>query len=579
MPLFKKNVIFVIAEMANSHEGNLKKAKQITSAAAKAGADAIKFQKFKAIELVEKTHKNFSLYKKLEMSQDEWKELINFAKKQKLKVLIDVDGIKSAKEISKFNIDGYKIHATDTLNPFLLDFLSNQKRPILVSTAGSFPNEIEETLKNLKKNDKEICLMHSYQAYPTKIEDLNLSKIMKLKNKFDLPIGIMDHVAGDSNLSSIVPLLAICCGASIIEKHIALNRSEKKYDYFSALNPDEFTNLTKLIKKTKSMLGKGMYELSEQEKKYRKDHKKKTIAKKEIKRGTKLNDKLFDFKLLENKKESVSFYDYREKILSKNILKNAVLTPKYIKNSEKKVACVLACRIDSSRLFGKPLQLLGNYTILELLVKQIQKSKVISDIVLAISEKKGNEIFIELARKLGIKFVFGNEKDVLKRLIDGAKYVDAKIIFRVTPENPFIYWEGIDNAITKHIQGNFDYSIITPLPLGSGFQIINRQALELSHTKGKSRHRSEHADLYITENKTKFKINVIRPPKQLQRKDFRLTVDTPQDLILVRWIHKTIGKENEAISLKSVVELLDKNHRWAEINKGIKMTRMYGLGF
>jgi len=293
--------------MANSHEGNLETAKEITTAAAKAGADAIKYQKFKAIELVEKTHKNFSFYKKLEMSQTEWNELINFAKKLKLKVLVDVDGIKSAKEISKFDIDGYKIHATDTLNPFLLDFLSNQKKPILVSTAGSFPNEVEESIKILKKVKKEIVLMHSYQAYPTEIQELNLAKIKKLNERFGLPVGIMDHVDGNTELALLVPLLGICCGASVVEKHITLDRSQKRFDYFSALNPDEFKNLIKLIKKTELVLGNATFELSKKETKYRKIHKKKTIVKNSIKKGIKLKDSLFDFKLSENQKESVSF--------------------------------------------------------------------------------------------------------------------------------------------------------------------------------------------------------------------------------------------------------------------------------
>lgn len=244
----------------------------------------------------------------------------------------------------------------------------------------------------------------------------------------------------------------------------------------------------------------------------------------------------------------------------------------------KKVSCVLTCRINSSRLFGKPLQLVGDYTILELLVNQIRRSKMIDDIVLAISNRKGNEIFVEFAAKLGLKFVFADEDDVLKRLIYGAKYVNADIVFRVTPENPFIYWEGIDDAITKHIKGHFDFSLVTPLPLGSGFEIINQDALEISYKKGKDKHRVG-PDLYITENKTKFKINILRPPKEIQRNDLRLTVDTPQDLMLVRMIYKAIGNEDKPIKLISIIKLLDKNPCWLEINKNIPMTNIYGSGF
>ena len=81
------------------------------------------------------------------------------------------------------------------------------------------------------------------------------------------------------------------------------------------------------------------------------------------------------------------------------------------------------------------------------------------------------------------------------------------------------------------------------------------------------------------ENKNKFKINVLRPPKQLQRDDLRLTVDTPQDLMLSRLIYKTIGNGNRPIILKSIIKLFDKNPKWAEINKNISMARIYGTGF
>src|SRR3989304_5152143 len=114
MELFKKNKIFIIAEMANSHEGKLSLAKQITESASNAGA-----------------------------------ELIKFARDKKLKILVDVFGVKSAKDMLSLDIDGYKIHSADLTNPHLLQFLSNTKKAVLLSTAGSLPNEIDEALKFL----------------------------------------------------------------------------------------------------------------------------------------------------------------------------------------------------------------------------------------------------------------------------------------------------------------------------------------------------------------------------------------------------------------------------------------------
>ena len=128
--------ITIIAEMAASHEGIFENAKKIIDETAKSGADAIKFQKFTADELAEKSHPDYQLYKSQEMSVNQWKNLINHAKTKNLLVFADVFGLKSAKTMADLNIDGYKIHSSDILNPSLLKFLSNQNKTILLSTAG-----------------------------------------------------------------------------------------------------------------------------------------------------------------------------------------------------------------------------------------------------------------------------------------------------------------------------------------------------------------------------------------------------------------------------------------------------------
>ncbi len=245
----------------------------------------------------------------------------------------------------------------------------------------------------------------------------------------------------------------------------------------------------------------------------------------------------------------------------------------------RKIAAVLACRVNSTRLYGKPLQKLGKYTILELLVNQLKKSKLIDDIVLAISNEHGNDIFIDIAKKMKIGYVVGEEENVLKRLLKGATSVNADIVFRLSSENPFIFWEGIDNAIIEHIKGNFDFSLITPVPLGSGFEIIDFGVLKKSFLKDKSRKNLEHCDSYIINNKKKFKINVIKPMKSLQRDDLRLTVDTPSDLILVRKIMQHFKNSKQPKPLLKIIKFLDKNPKLKKINSDIKMKERYGDDF
>ncbi len=568
MAIFSK--IFVIAEMANSHEGDLETAKKITESASLAGADAIKYQKFTADELARPDHENYSLYKRLEMSMKEWRELIKYAKQKKLKVFVDVFGVKSARDISKLNIDGYKIHSADLSNPYLLEFLSSVKKPILVSAAGSKLNEIDEALRILQRVPKEIVLMHGFQGYPTKLEDLNLSRISEIKKRYDLPVGLMDHIDGDSEMATIIPLLGLSLGATVIEKHITLDRSKKGLDYYSALNPSEFKNLTRLVQKSKSAFGSSSFEIKGNELVYRLGHKKNPIAKGLIKKHTLLNAKLFEFKRTKDK-NSVSYYDFRGKTSRRDIPKGATLLEDMIDDKPRRVVAVIACRVDSTRLYAKPLHLVGRYTILELLIKQIMKSKLITDIVLAISKNPGNEAFIEFAKQHNLKYVTGDDTDVLKRLIDGAKYVNANVIFRITSENPYIYWEGIDPAIRKHESKNFDFTYMDGLPLGTYFEIINLKALEYSHRKGSRRHRSELATLYIKENKKQFRINQMIPEKELQRPEVRLTVDSPEDLWVAREIQSAFGNTGRPIPLKRIIKFLDKHPEIAKVNSQVPL--------
>jgi N,N'-diacetyllegionaminate synthase len=563
--IFSNNPL-VIAEMANSHEGKLSQAKEITEAAARSGANAIKYQKFTAKELAEPTHELYSLYQKLEMSLTEWNNLISFAQSKKLKVFVDIFGIKSLKDFSKFKIDGYKIHSADVSNPTILNYFSSKNTPILLSVAGSLPNEIDNALRILSKTKKEIVLMHGFQGYPTKINDLNLLRIHSLENKFGLPVGLMDHLSGDSQIASQIPLLGIAMGAQVIEKHITLDRSLKGLDYYSALNPDEFSNMVSSIKMIKKSFGSSKLDLSKNEITYRLQHKKNPISKKSIKKDSILKSNQFNY--LRSKQKVSAVMDFDGKILSKNIKKDTILTKNYLKKSTK-IAAIIACRVDSSRLFAKPLQLVNRIPIISLLINQLKKSKRIDEIVLAISENPGNEFFINFARENKIKFVTGNDTDVLKRLIQGAEYVNADIIFRTTAENPFIYWEGIDDVIDSHISKKSDFTVVEDVPLGCGFEIINTDAFRKSHTKGTKKHRSELCSLYIFENQNKFKIQKYIPPKLFQRPEIRLTVDNPQDLWVVRIISDNLQSNGKPIKLHKIISFLDSHPEVLKLNSGI----------
>jgi len=236
--------------------------------------------------------------------------------------------------------------------------------------------------------------------------------------------------------------------------------------------------------------------------------------------------------------------------------------------AKKKIAAVIACRVNSTRLFGKPMQLVGDYPILHLLVQQIKKSRLIDEIVLAISKEPGNEIFVEFAKKNHLKFILGKEEDELERLIIGAKSVKSKIIFRKTSEDPFIYWEIIDDIIKKHITDNLDCTFLDDIPLGAGYEVINCEVLEQVYKLGKKIRESDFWPSKIRNNK-KLKIHRYIPEKKFIRPELRLTVDTPQDLWVVRLIYDALGQKDKPIHLQNIIEFLNKNKAIRKINSDI----------
>jgi len=234
------------------------------------------------------------------------------------------------------------------------------------------------------------------------------------------------------------------------------------------------------------------------------------------------------------------------------------------KSKKRKLVAVLACRNNGSRLYGKPLQNLdikNNYTILDNIIMCLKKIKTIKQVVLAISNGNDSINYINYAKKYKLRYILGDEKDVLKRLIISAKLVNATDIFRVTTESPFIYFQKINLVWKKHVAENADTTMIKNVVDGVGFAIHTLNSLIISHKNGTSRHRSELCGLYVMENPKKFKIIKVKADKILSRNNIRLTVDYPEDLIICRIIYSKFKKKAPLMDVKKIVKFLIQNKK------------------
>ena len=286
--MISKDRTFVICEQSQTHEGDIGLAKLLVKAASAAGADAVKFQTFTADELAVPAYKHYPLFKKLEWTSVQWKDLIDECHHLGLKAMSDVFGLGSARMLASIGIDAIKVHATDIRNRPLLKEFAGMDLPLLLSSGGAYLEEMIEAVRILRsgrKQDRMLILMHGFQSYPTKIENTNLLKMKFFGDKLAMPYGFADHIDGDHCQNFSLCAMAIGLGACVIEKHITIDRTRKMEDYESALDPAGFKDFVAKIRELDSAKGKPLDELISAEEDYRKTTRKHVVAVRSVAKG------------------------------------------------------------------------------------------------------------------------------------------------------------------------------------------------------------------------------------------------------------------------------------------------------
>jgi len=281
----KKIRPFLLAEVACSHDGSIERVRQMINAVADAGMDGIQFQLFSTDLLLAPYHPFYEKVKQLEISLKNWPALIELAHKRKLKVFANVLETSGIDVALSSGVDVLKIHSSDISNPEMLKSVIGSRLPIVLSTGGSTIEEIRVAIDELRLSGgvDNLLLMHGYQAFPTDINESHLSFISTLEAMFNLPIGYQDHIDAESEMSKIVPLLAMAKGAVLLEKHITDDRTRRGTDYESALNLAEISSFVELVKKGWSSFGRpDIRSLSDKENQYRKNFKKTIVAARNI---------------------------------------------------------------------------------------------------------------------------------------------------------------------------------------------------------------------------------------------------------------------------------------------------------
>lgn len=229
---------------------------------------------------------------------------------------------------------------------------------------------------------------------------------------------------------------------------------------------------------------------------------------------------------------------------------------------KRRLIAALACRNQGSRLYGKPLQNLDierGTRVLDNVVRCLESLDCVDEVILGVSEGRANEVYLDIAAELGLRSVVGDETDVLSRLIQCGEHGAATDIFRVTSESPFLYFAPVEDLWVRHQSEAADATFLSDIIDGCGFEIYTMDALRRSWERGSGRHRSELCSLYVREHPDQFSVIRVAPPEELRRKDLRLTVDYPEDLVVCRAVFMALREQAPRIPVEAIVAYLDKN--------------------
>ncbi|HFE51999.1 MAG TPA: acetylneuraminic acid synthetase [Bacteroidetes bacterium] len=295
---------FVIAEAGVNHEGDMNVAKRMIDLAADNGAQAIKFQTYKAERLAarespaywktDKTQRDFfKMYDRF--WRDEYLELAEHARKRGIIFLstpFDEEAVDFLDEV----VPAFKIASADMTNLPFLRYVARKGKPMLISTGAATIEEIRQALLAIEsEGNDQVALLHCILSYPTPHELANLRMIQGLKEQFPhVVIGYSDHTVPDPSMVLLVT--AYLLGASILEKHYTLDKTLPGNDHYHAMDPDDLRRLTANLKLIQESLGQKERKLLECELPARQYARRSLVAKVNIKKGQVITEEMLTAK-------------------------------------------------------------------------------------------------------------------------------------------------------------------------------------------------------------------------------------------------------------------------------------------
>lgn len=556
----------LIVETACGHNGSIKLLKDLIKIAQNCGAKTIKFQIFDVNERAIPNSKEWSIFSRLELKDKDWKIAVDYAKKNKLYVVADVYGEKSFNLALKLNVDAFKIHSEDFFNSFFITKVIKTKKPVLISTGGTFRSELFELISWLYENSvltSNVYLVPGIQVFPTPINAHYLNEITDLKkkySKFGIKIAYADHISGDDPFSEIFPFVALGAGAEFVEKHFTDNRKLKRIDYHSALDQYQLKNFISNLEKLIPTFKKQNH-FSKDEFKYRRMFKKIPVVNVEKSKGSTIKSSEINFVKNVKIQSNLSSGFLENKKIIKNLKKNHPLS---LLDLKQKIGAIIVVRLNSNRFPNKAMKKINNVSSISLLIRRIKKIKELDEIILATSTNKTDYKLEKIAKFEKIKFFRGSLNDVANRYYMAAKKFKLDQIVRVTGDAILCDEIMISKAINYQIKNNADVTFIKNMPYGTAKEVMNFKTIKMISDQSIENRNTEYLEWFL-ENSKNFNVKYIKSNYKFE-KSMRLTLDFREDLILFDKIFRHFRDKNANFTLKSAIKFLNKNKKLININ-------------
>ncbi|MBI4355009.1 MAG: N-acetylneuraminate synthase family protein [Candidatus Omnitrophica bacterium] len=571
----------VIAELASAHEGSIEQACTWVRAVAEAGGEAVKFQLVIAKELVTHQHPQAGRFRSLELGREGWATVLAETRRCGLIPFADLFGEQSLALAQELGFSALKIPSATFTDAVLVPQVARLGLPTLLSTAGASQEEIGWVVEQFRcARHEAFVLLHGFQGFPTPPEQAHLARLGWLRERFGCPVGLSDHAPGDSPWAQRLPLMASALGAVIIEKHVTLDRSRHGTDWVSSLEPGELRELIAALRAAPTALGRpgGVWQPSEAA--YRQQMRRHLVARHALAAGEIVTSE----KLMARRVASSDAIDpwflqpaagrpVVGQKAARAIAEGEALTWSDLANPV--IAVCIAVRLKSQRLPRKALADLAGRTAVERLIERLKTSRRAQRLVLCTSTLSEDQPLVVLAQRLGIAWVCGDADDVMGRFLQAADQAGADVIVRATGDNPLTDAETIDRMIEVHLAHDAEYTYTEDLPVGTCPEIIAVPALRRLHGQAEDPTQTEYMTLYLRQPGAVRAHRYSVEDAQLVRPQYRLTLDTPEDLALLRELYRRLGGRSD-VALMEVIRLLDATPALAGLNARVAQQDLSG---